>query len=119
MAQFGIPALPVAELAPWAKLPIPDDPVLQKNTRGTLTFASAGKNTRTYQLFFNFNDNSYLDKEGFAPIGKIVSGLDILDRIYNGYGETPQQGKIATKGNPYLIENFPELSYITDMRLVK
>ena len=93
-------------------MPIPDDQVAASNVRGTLSFASSGKNSRSNQLFFNIHDNTYLDKEGFAPIGKIIQGVEILDSIYTGYGEKPNQGQANKFGNEYLTKEFPELSYM-------
>jgi peptidyl-prolyl cis-trans isomerase A (cyclophilin A) len=111
IAQFGIPLKDVASKNAWARLPIPDDKVLQQNQRGTLSFAAAGKNSRSHQLFFNIKDNFYLDDSGFAPIGRVVSGLELLDKLYSGYGENPDQTQIH-KEDSYLASNFPKLSYI-------
>lgn len=92
IAQIGINGDP--EVAKqWRSRHIEDDPVIQSNDRGTVTFAMAGKGTRTTQLFFNFKSNAYLDKEGFAPFGKVISGMDVVDKIYDGYKEKPNQGK--------------------------
>eukprot|EP00980_Cylindrotheca_fusiformis_P002928 scaffold681_cov130-Cylindrotheca_fusiformis.AAC.4 len=122
--QFGINADP-AKKKPEK---ISDDPVVQTNSRGTLTFAMAGKNSRTCQLFINTRKkgNAFLDEQGFAPIGEcslddtlwpghssINSGMEYVDMIYDGYGEKPDQGQIQTKGNAYLDKNFPLLSYIS------
>ena len=111
IVQFGIPAIPSNKY----KTAIKDDPVVQTNSRGTLTFATAGPNTRTTQLFINTNTkgNAFLDKQGFAPIGVVTKGMDLVDQIYAGYGEKPNQGKIQQKGNEYLDKDFPLLSYIS------
>ena len=111
IVQFGIPSIPSNKY----QTPIKDDPVTQTNARGTLTFATSGSNTRTTQLFINTNTkgNAFLDKQGFAPIGVITKGMDLVDQIYAGYGEKPNQGKIQNKGNEYLDKDFPLLSYIS------
>jgi peptidyl-prolyl cis-trans isomerase A (cyclophilin A) len=97
---------------------IPDDPVGEKNTRGTLTFAAeSDANTRTTHLFINYADNRRLDSMGFAPVGEVVAGMDNVDRIYSGYGQDPDQGRIATEGNAYLEKEFPKLDYITKARI--
>jgi peptidyl-prolyl cis-trans isomerase A (cyclophilin A) len=127
MAQFGIHANPeISKL--WRPRTIQDDPTLQSNKRGTISFAMAGKNTRSNQLFINLVDNGYLDKEGFAPIGKVISGMEQVDAIYNGYGEGgngdgtdgkgPGQGRVNNKGNAYLNELFPKLSYIVSTKII-
>lgn len=111
IVQFGIPAIPSKKY----KTPIKDDPVTQTNARGTLTYATSGKNTRTTQMFINTRNggNKFLDSQGFAPIGVVVKGMDLVDQIYAGYGEKPSQGKIQDQGNKYLDKDFPLLSYIS------
>ena len=116
MAQLGINGDPKVQKQ-WAKA-IPDDPVKTSNSRGTVTFATSGKNSRTTQIFFNKVNNKYLDGQGFAPFGKVVSGMDIIDRINEEYVEKPNQGKIQMKGNAYLLEEFPRLSFIKSARFV-
>src|SRR5206468_1638402 len=100
--------------AAWQTANIPDDPVVRQNTRGTVTFATAGPNTRTTQVFVNLGDNSSLDAQGFAPIGKVTSGLEVLDSLYDGYGDAPtaHQGEIASGGNAYLEKAYPKLDGI-------
>jgi cyclophilin family peptidyl-prolyl cis-trans isomerase len=101
-------------------VPIPDDPVKTSNVRGTLTFAAtSAPNSRTTHLFINLGDNGRLDSLGFAPIGKVVSGMDNVDRIYSGYDEKPDQDRIAQSGNAYLEKQYPRLDYIETARLVR
>lgn len=113
IVQFGIPAIPSNKY----KKPIKDDPVIETNARGTITYATSGPNTRTTQMFINTstgrNGNKFLDSQGFAPIGEVIEGMDLVDQIYAGYGEKPGQGKIQNRGNAYLDEEFPLLSYIS------
>lgn len=102
--------------AEWANANIKDDPVTLSNTAGTLTFATAGPDTRTTQLFVNLGDNSRLDSMGFSPIGRVVRGLEVVRSVFAGYGEAPDQGSITAQGDSYL-QNFPRLDYIKTVRL--
>ena len=112
IVQFGIPANPGIAAA-WQDAKIKDDPVKQSNKRGTLVFATAGPNTRTTQLFVNFKDNgASLDGQGFAPFGTVTEGMDVVDGLYAGYGERPDQGLITAQGKAYLDKNFPKLDSI-------
>ena len=124
MCQFGISGAPNIS-AKWREATIPDDPVKGSNTRGTVTFATAGPNTRTTQLFINFGDNTGLDGHGFAPFGKVIEGMDVVDKLYNGYGDAPQfgghgpdQGRIQMEGNAYLKKDFPNLDYIKSATII-
>ena len=114
VAQFGLPAVP-APRDQYARLK--DDPVKASNARGTLAFAMAGPNTRTTQLFVNLGDNRRLDGMGFAPIGRVTGGEDVLNKIYSGYGERPDQTAITQRGNEYLAR-FPKLSYFKSVAVV-
>lgn len=98
----------------WDAKPIPDDSARgrQKNLRGTVSFAALGPGSRTHQLFINLKDNPHLDAAGFAPVGRIVQGMEVADSIYSGYGEKPQYDLIATMGNRYLARMFPKLDHI-------
>jgi peptidyl-prolyl cis-trans isomerase A (cyclophilin A) len=119
MAQCGFNPDPTVTAA-WLNAYIPDDPVTQKNTRGMVTFAQPGQpNARSTQIFINYGDNSYLKQHGaFAPFGKVISGMDVVDSLYAGYGEGPPRGRgpnqarIAREGNDYLTTNFPKLDAI-------
>lgn len=109
VVQFGMPAN-AHRAHEFGK--ITDDPVLESNTRGTISFATSGPNTRSFQLFINLGDNSGLNGQGFAPIGRVISGMEYVDRINSEYREQPQQPMITARGNEYLIQQFPRLSYI-------
>jgi cyclophilin family peptidyl-prolyl cis-trans isomerase len=112
IVQFGIPGDP-KEANAWSKKNIMDDPVKGSNTPGTVTFATAGPNTRTTQLFINYGNNKFLDSQGFAPFAKVVGdGMQVVKRIEKKYKEKPNQGFIQTEGNLYLKKNFPDLSYV-------
>jgi peptidyl-prolyl cis-trans isomerase A (cyclophilin A) len=117
MVQFGINGDPRIS-AVWQDANIKDDPVRQSNRRGYITFATAGPNTRTTQVFINFADNHALDSQGFAPFGRVISGMNVVDALYAGYGEGapqgagPNQERIQKQGNAYLTRDFPKLDYI-------
>lgn len=123
MAQFGVAGDPNVS-AQWHDRNIADDPVVESNKEGYLTYACAGPGTRTTQMFFNFKDNSFLDGQGFAPFAKVVSGLETVHTLHKGYGEGapqgngPDQGLIQHQGNAYLTEHFPDLDYIRTARFV-
>lgn len=117
VVQFGLSGDPRIS-ARWHAASIPDDRVQQHNLRGSITFATAGPNTRTTQLFINFADNTPLDSQGFAPFGRVVDGMDVVDRIYSGYGERPEQGMIEMRGNAYLAAQFPRLDSIARATIV-
>lgn len=123
VVQFGISGDPSVE-ARWHNMNIPDDPVRQSNLRGTITFATSGPNTRTTQVFLNLADNARLDKSGFAPFGRVVDGMDVVDHFFNAYGDGPprgigpEQNLIETQGNSYLESKYPRLDYIKTARIV-
>jgi peptidyl-prolyl cis-trans isomerase A (cyclophilin A) len=123
MCQFGIDGDPNVS-AKWRDANIQDDPVKGSNTRGTITFATAGPNTRTTQLFINFGNNAALDGQGFAPFGTVVDGMDVVDKIDGEYGDGapsgngPDQQRIQTEGNTYLKQGFPNLDYIKSATIV-
>ena len=125
MAQFGISPKPAIARV-WASATIKDDPVTQSNLTGFLTFAKTGApNSRTTQLFINLVDNQYLDGSGFAPFGKVVEGMDVVQQFYGGYGDAPpngkgpDQGRISNEGKPYLDKNFPLLDSIKTAEIVE
>jgi peptidyl-prolyl cis-trans isomerase A (cyclophilin A) len=117
MVQFGINGNPQISKV-WRDANIKDDPVKASNKRGMITFATAGPDTRTTQVFVNFGNNAGLDDQGFAPFGQVVSGMDAVDALYSGYGEGapqghgPNQGIVQSMGNAYLEKAFPKLDYI-------
>jgi peptidyl-prolyl cis-trans isomerase A (cyclophilin A) len=110
--------------AKWREANISDDAVKGSNARGTITFATAGPNTRTTQLFINFGDNANLDGQGFSPFGKVVEGMEVVDKLNGEYGDGapfgrgPDQGRIQAEGNSYLKKDFPNLDYIKSASLV-
>jgi peptidyl-prolyl cis-trans isomerase A (cyclophilin A) len=109
----------------WRDATFPDDPVTQSNTRGTLTFATAGPDTRTTQLFINFGDNSNLDAMGFAPFGRVVEGMQVVDSLYAGYGEGaprgrgPDQPRAEALGNEYFRSRFEKLDYVERAHVIE
>jgi len=110
IAQFGLAAQP-AMTRKWNRR-IEDDPVVRTNAYGTLTFATAGPNARTAQLFINIRSNQVLDSQGFAPFAKVVEGMSVTEKFYSGYGEAPDQELITRRGNAYLSSQFPRLDFI-------
>jgi peptidyl-prolyl cis-trans isomerase A (cyclophilin A) len=116
VVQFGLHADPNVTGA-WRNKRLADDPVTQSNKPGTISFATAGPNTRTTQLFINTGNNAGLDKMGFSPFGEVTSGLDVVKKIHSGYGEQPDQGSITALGKSYLEKHFPELDRITSVTI--
>jgi peptidyl-prolyl cis-trans isomerase A (cyclophilin A) len=124
IAQFGIHGTP-AIAGKWHEAPIDDDPVKQKNTRGRVTFAKGGPNSRTTNLFINLKDTTSLDRDGFAPIGEVVDGMEIADQLHSGYGEGapkgrgPGQKRIYDEGNAYLQKDFKDLDFIKSAKIAE
>jgi len=118
VAQWGVNDTPKLNDL-WDAKTIVDDPREVKNTRGTLSFAMDGPNTRTHQVFINLRDNPHLDKDGFAPFGRVASGMDVVDSIYSAYRDKPSAHMIATLGNSYLRRMFPKIDYIKTARLIR
>jgi peptidyl-prolyl cis-trans isomerase A (cyclophilin A) len=119
MVQFGMHGDPKLN-AVWSEQNIADDPVVQSNKRGFVTFAKrVAPNSRSTQIFINFKDNSSLDAQAFAPFGQVVSGMEVVDKINGEYGESPQQPLIQSQGNAYLTKAFPRLDYIKKATILK
>ena len=123
MAQFGINAHPQVN-AMWQVAAIKDDPVKKSNTRGFITYAMGGPNTRTTQLFINYGNNARLDADGFSPFGQVTQGMGIVDRLYSGYGEGapsgrgPRQDLVQSRGSAYLEKEYPKLDIIKSATLL-
>ena len=117
MVQFGIAGDPNV-MAKWRESPINDDPVTQSNKRGNITFATSGPNSRTTQVFINFKDNDFLDSRGFPPFGRVISGMEVVDKLNPEYGEGaprgtgPRQDRLQREGNAYLAAEFPRLDFV-------
>jgi peptidyl-prolyl cis-trans isomerase A (cyclophilin A) len=116
VVQFGLNGDPKVN-EPWDAKRLPDDAVRQTNARGTIVFATQGPNTRSHQLFINLADNARLDGMGFSPMGRVVDGMSVVDSLYSGYGESPDQTLIQTLGNSYLDRTFPKLDRIKTARI--
>ena len=124
MVQFGISGNPKIAAA-WDHANIKDDPVKGSNKRGMITYAMAGPNTRSTQFFINYGNNASLDSQGFAPFGEVVEGLDVVDKLYTGYGEMAEAGgrgpsvdKLSHEGKPYLDKSFPMIDSIKSARIL-
>ena len=117
IAQFGVHRRYDVHKT-WRTLFIPDDPPKEKNLRGTLSFAKSDPNTRATEIFINLADNPRLDEEYFVPFAKVIQGMEVVDRLYSGYGEMRPEGKFIDPGrveesaNDYLVSRFPKMDYI-------
>lgn len=124
MVQFGLHGIPEVTSA-WRTAPIKDDPVKQSNKKGMVSFATSGPDTRTTQIFINYNDNVPLDGMGFSPFGKVVEGMEVVESLHKGYGEGapkgsgPGQPQIEREGNAYLKKRFPKLDYVKRATIVE
>ncbi len=120
VVQFGINGDPQVS-ARWRNATMADDPVKGSNKHGTITFATSGPNSRTTQVFINYGDNTSLDQRGFAPFGRVASGMPVVERINQQYGDAPSknQGLIQMQGNAYLKATYPNLDYVKKATLVK
>jgi peptidyl-prolyl cis-trans isomerase A (cyclophilin A) len=125
VVQFGIGNIKNVNYF-WDKRPIPDEPVTTGNLKGTISYARDGMNSRTSQLFINLKDNNKLDTinynglRGFPPVGKIISGFEVIESLFSGYGFEPanHQDSVMIQGNAYLKKKFPELDYIIEATIV-
>jgi peptidyl-prolyl cis-trans isomerase A (cyclophilin A) len=119
MVQFGMHGNPAITKA-WSGTTLKDEPTKQTNKRGYITFARTGApNSRGTQVFINYKDNGFLDKQGFAPFGEVITGMDVAEKINSTYGEKPDQGQITAAGNAYLNKEFPKLDYIKTATIEK
>ena len=116
MAQFGMNGTPAVQKVWGSAQQLKDDQVKQSNKRGYITFANAGPNSRSTQVFINMVDNQFLDPEPmhFAPFGQVVEGMEVVDMLYSGYGRqnVPDQQRITNEGNTYLTKEYPKLDYV-------
>lgn len=119
VVQFGINGNPKIATS-WANANIKDDTVNGSNTKGTITFAMAGRNTRTTQVFINLGNNAALDSQGFSPFGQVTQGMSVVESLYSGYADQPtsHQGEITMQGNAYLKQSFPKLDSIISATIV-
>jgi peptidyl-prolyl cis-trans isomerase A (cyclophilin A) len=117
LAQFGMHGDSAVQHV-WRDALLVDDPVKHVNTRGSVSFASRGPNTRTTQLFINLRDNGAYDRLGFAPFAEVVTGMDVVDSLYSGYEDRSDQGLIEAEGNAYLVREFPNLDYIQKAAII-
>jgi peptidyl-prolyl cis-trans isomerase A (cyclophilin A) len=124
VVQFGLNGDPAVSAA-WTEQVIPDDSVRASNVRGTIAFATSGPNTRTTQVFVNLVDNVRLDARGFSPFGRVISGMEVVEKLYADYGEGaprgkgPDQDRIEKEGNAYLLKEYPKLDFVTRARIVR
>jgi peptidyl-prolyl cis-trans isomerase A (cyclophilin A) len=120
IVQFGLSAYPPVSAA-WQHADLQDDPVTQSNKLGYLTFATAGPNTRTTQVFISLKDNAGLDRQGFAPFGVVdPPGMKVVNMFYDQYGDSagPDQEQITKQGKPYLDKGWPKLDSIKTATLI-
>jgi peptidyl-prolyl cis-trans isomerase A (cyclophilin A) len=117
VAQGGMHGNPEVNKV-WSEATIDDDEVLKSNTRGMVSFATSGKNSRSNQFFINFKENKNLDGMGFSPFAEVVDGMQNVDAIYSAHGESPNQGKVGAQGDAYLCGEFPNLDRIKSASIV-
>jgi peptidyl-prolyl cis-trans isomerase A (cyclophilin A) len=124
IAQFGIAGDPAVTRKRKDRY-FPDDSVRTSNVRGTFAFAMTGPNLRNTQIYINLVDNPQLDGQGFSPIGRVVEGMDVVDKLYSGYGEDAggglrlgKQQRMLEEGNKHLDADFPKLDKLLSARVV-
>jgi peptidyl-prolyl cis-trans isomerase A (cyclophilin A) len=124
VVQFGMPGDTTVNRL-WTDRRFADDTVARGNVRGTMTFATGGPNTRTTQLFINLKNNQRLDPLGFSVVAQVVAGMEVVDSLYQGYGDGPPRGKgpsqdlIAKQGEAYLARDFPKLDQVVTARVIQ
>jgi peptidyl-prolyl cis-trans isomerase A (cyclophilin A) len=118
VVQFGISPFPDVSKA-WQDAAIQDDTITVHNERGAVTFAAAGPNTRTTQVFIDLGSNLQLDSEQFAPFGAVTDGMSVVDKLYSGYGDkpTPHQPEMENQGKAYFEKNWPKLDTILSTKV--
>jgi peptidyl-prolyl cis-trans isomerase A (cyclophilin A) len=122
MVQFGIHGSPEVATK-WRPATIKDDPQVQSNKKGYVTFAKGGPNSRTTQVFINYADNPRLDPMGFPPFGEVTEGWDVVEKLNTEYGEGapagkgPMQGRLQMEGNAYLAKEFPNMDYVKSAKI--
>ena len=125
IVQFGIAGDPAVARV-WRERFFPDDPVRASNVRGTLGYAMRRPDDRSTQVYINLADNSRNDTLGFAPFGRVVEGMDAVDRLYGGYAETSgggvragRQDSLFARGNAYLDEKYPKLDRLLRATVIR
>jgi len=123
ITQWGLSGDPEVTRA-WKGRTIPDDPVVASNLRGYISYAMTGPDTRSTQVYISMVDNTRLDRQGFSPLGQVVEGMEVVDRLYSGYGEDAgggmragNQGPVEEGGTAYLVEHYPELDFVIQARI--
>lgn len=126
VAQFGIHNDSVITKS-WSSIKIDDEPVLESNKKGAISFARGGKKTRTTQIFINLKDNARLDKleysgvKGFPVIAKVIAGMENIEKFHDGYGDKlgMRQDSIQKYGNKFIRKNYPEIDFIYKAYILK
>ncbi len=125
VAQWGYSGDPFLDSI-WRSHPLPDEPVVVGNTRGVVSFARGGAESRSFTLFVNLADNTRLDVlelggvVGYPPIGRIRKGVEVIDGFYGAYrGDAPRQDSIGAFGNDYLRRHYPQLDSIVSTRVIR